>query len=427
VGQRTLLVAGQGHWVWDRDGHCYLDAVASALNSSCGYGHKALVDAATEQMTRLPHVDLSVATHAPAELFAARLAELLPGDLDRVLFLNSGSEAAEAALRMALGYWRNVGEPRTRVVTFARGYHGSTALALHLSGLPAMGTAFAPPFPVTRVELPFPPAQAHAPGAAEALLDSFARAIGGSADVAAVVVEPLLNVGGGVVLPPGFLHGLRELCHRTGALLVADEVFCGFGRTGRSFGFDHDRITPDIVLLSKGITSGYVPLAATVARRHVHDSFAADPVLGGLRYGHTTSGHAVACAVGLATLDVIENQELVSNADRMGTFLLQLLKPLARYPSVLDVRGLGLVAVVEMATADQARRVVDRAREFRLLLRCQQNAVMAVPPLTIDRSGIEELADRCTRAVDSLGLGPVEWGPVELGPVGLGHQRGERS
>lgn len=390
--------SGSGTWVYDHDGHSYLDAVSAALNSSLGYGEDELVAAATRQMRSLHHYDLSECSHVPAEMLAARLAELLPGDLDRVLFVNSGSEAAEAALRVALDHWRNAGSPRRQVVTFARSYHGSTALAQHLSGLPVTDTGFAPLFPVSRVDWP---AGASSAGDAEELLARFAAVV--DETTAAVVVEPLLNVGGGVLLPRGFLRGLRALCDRTGALLVLDEVFTGFGRTGRCFGFEHDGVVPDLVMLSKGISAGYAPLAAVAARGWLHDSFAADPFLGGLRYGHTTGGHAVACAVALRVLDLLVERDLMGNAKRMGTLLLERMLPALAVPPVADVRGLGLVVVMELPTDDLARRLLLAAREEGLLLKCQQNAVMAVPPLNITAEETKELAARWLRAVHALG------------------------
>jgi adenosylmethionine-8-amino-7-oxononanoate aminotransferase/4-aminobutyrate--pyruvate transaminase len=388
---------GKGCWVWDTDGNRYIDAVAAALNSTCGHSEEALISAAVEQLRLFPHYDLSEASHRPAEQLAARLAGLLPDDLNRVLFVNSGSEAAEAAVRIAADHWKNVGAPRTHVVTFARGYHGSTALAQHLSGLGMTETGFDAPFPISRVE--WPPPIGEGEGSA-ALLERFAAVVDDR--TAAVIVEPLLNVGGGVLLPEGFLCGLREVCNRTGSLLIVDEVFTGFGRTGRMFGFEHDGITPDVVMLSKGISSGYMPLGAVVARTGIHRSFANDPFIGGLRYGHTTGGHAVACAVGLRTLDLIEERGLVGNTAAMGAELLDSVKPLAAAPPVVDVRGLGLVVVMELSTAEDARRLLILARQRGLLLKCQQNAVMAVAPLVIGSADVEELSRRWAAAVDAL-------------------------
>ncbi|MFI1884798.1 aspartate aminotransferase family protein [Streptomyces jumonjinensis] len=395
-----VLVSGSGYRVRDAAGHRYLDAIASAMNSSCGYGHPALVAAAERQMSLLPHFDLSVGTHLPVGLVAERLAALLPRGVARTLFVNSGSEATEAAVAIAHGYWRHRGRPRSRIVTFAAGYHGTTLTAQHLSGLPAHETHAEAPFPVTRVELPVPAGKLRSPGALDALAGAFERAVSDGPPPAAVFVEALLNVGGGVVLPPGFLRAVRGLCDRSGALLMVDEVFCGFGRTGRMFGFDHDGVTPDVVTMSKGLSGGYVPLAAVSATEDVYQSFAADPLLGGLRYGHTTSGHAVACAVALAVLDVIEERKLVAASAALGEKLLNGLLPLRDHPEVVDVRGLGLVATVECRRPEAAAALVAGARERGTLLRRQGSAVMAIPPLIIDQTGIAELVRTTGRALE---------------------------
>jgi adenosylmethionine-8-amino-7-oxononanoate aminotransferase len=216
----------------------------------------------------------------------------------------------------------------------------------------------------------------------------------------AVVVEPFLNVGGGIVLPTGFLPRLRELCDATGTLLVLDEVFTGFGRTGRMFACLHEDVAPDIVVSSKGLASGYVPIAAVTVARHVHDSFTAEPVIGGLLYGHTTAGHALGCAAGLATLDVIEREGLLDRASVLGTLLRERLGPLvAAAPEVTDVRGLGLVAVVDTVSQRAATDIRARARARGLLIRQQGQAVLAVPPLIVDERGIGEIAERLAAAV----------------------------
>ncbi|MBV9139939.1 MAG: aspartate aminotransferase family protein [Pseudonocardiales bacterium] len=172
-----MLVAGIGCHVRDADGREYLDAMASAMNSSCGYAHPALIAAAERQLSLLPHFDLSVGTHPPVGLVAERISALLPDGLDRTLFVNSGSEATEAAVRIVRGYWRNLGRPRDRIVTFAAGYHGTTLVAQHLSGLPTTATDADAPFQVTRVELPVPPARLRTREACAVLAESFERAV----------------------------------------------------------------------------------------------------------------------------------------------------------------------------------------------------------------------------------------------------------
>ena len=397
------MVAGSGCRVVDRSGKSYIDAISGALNVSCGYGQTSIVDAATRQMLRLPHFDGMTATHAPAAELAARLADLLPGTLSRVLFANSGSEANEAAVRMVMDYWRNVGTPRERFITLQVGYHGSTMITQYLSGLSFVSQPSIAPFPVARVTLPSAASQLRALGAADLLLAEFEKSMdAGEGPAAAVVIEPLPNVGGGVVLPPGFLRGLRELCDSRGTLLVVDEIFTGFGRTGRMFAVDHEDITPDVMTVSKGISSGYVPLSAVAATERIYASYdgAEIPVL---RYGHTTSGHAVACAVALAVLDVIHEHKLVENADQRGNQLLSGLLGLTSTQGVSDVRGLGLCTVVQMDSPDRAAAVKARAKDLGALLRVQDCSVMAIPPLIVDAADVDELVAIMSAAVSGTG------------------------
>ncbi|MEU4488575.1 aminotransferase class III-fold pyridoxal phosphate-dependent enzyme [Streptomyces purpurascens] len=393
------LSHGSGHHVWDIEGRAYLDA--SALNSTCGYAHPDIVRAIAEQAARLHHADLSVASHEPVGLLAERLAGHAPPGLDKTLFVNSGSEGFDAAVMMAVSHWAHLGRPRPRIVTFARGYQGATLLSRSLSALPRNRHLLDTPLPVTRVELPDEPRALRRPGALPALLSAFEEAVGHDPDdlPAAVVVEPFLNVGGAVVLPPGFLRGLRALCDATGALLVLDEVFTAYGRSGRMFACQREDVVPDIIVSSKGLTGGYVPLAAVTVHNRVYDTFAADPVIGGLRYGHTTSGHAVACAAALATLDMLEKLRLPERAEELGACLLRRLASLAGAPGVTDVRGLGLIAVVETDSEGRADRILARARDCGLLLRRIGSAVVAVPPLVIDDEGVAAVADGLAEAV----------------------------
>lgn len=213
-----------------------------------------------------------------------------------------------------------------------------------------------------------------------------------------MVVEPLLNVGGGVVLPAGFLRGLSELCASAGTLLVVDEVFTGYGRTGRMFACQHEGVAPDILVSSKGLAGGYLPITAVTVQQRIHESFGGGG-RGGLRYGHTTSGHAAACATALATLDVIEKEELAERAVPLGARLLRRLEPLAGTGDVADVRGLGLVLALELSCADAAGRLLASARQAGLLLRQQGPVLMAVPPLIIDDRGVDAIGDRLERCL----------------------------
>jgi adenosylmethionine-8-amino-7-oxononanoate aminotransferase len=388
------LSHGLGHRVWDIDGREYIDA--SSLNSTCGYARPEVVRALADQASRLHHFDMSMASHAPAGLLAERLASYLPPGLSKTLFVNSGSEGFEAAALIATGYWSHIGQQRSRLVTFARGYQGATVLARSLSTLPRNEHLLRRPTSVSLVELPCEPAQLRRPESAPALLAAFERALAQDPEdrPAAVVVEPFLNVGGGVVLPPGFLSGLRQLCDRYDTLLVLDEVFTAYGRAGRMFACRREDVTPDILVSSKGLSGGYVPIAAVTVHDRVYRTFDRDPVIGGLRYGHTTSGHALGCAAALAVLDVVEREHLVERAEYLGGVLRDRLAEFAGADGVEDVRGLGLIGVVETSSPERAADVVAKARARGLLLRPAGTSFMVVPPLTVDEGVIGTIVDR---------------------------------
>jgi adenosylmethionine-8-amino-7-oxononanoate aminotransferase len=391
------LSHGDGYRVWDIDGREYLDA--SGLNAVCGYRHPDILAAMNRQAGKLHHVDISVASNEPVGLLAERLASYLPAGLTKTLFVNSGSEGFDAAILIAASYWHYLGQSRNRVVAFARGYHGSTVASRTLSGLPPTGHWLSDPVTVTHVELPTDTRQIRQPESLAALKAAFAAAIGAGDPPLAVVVEPLLNVGGGVVLPPGFLRAVRELCDEAGTLLIVDEVFTAYGRTGRMFACDRDQVAPDILVSSKGLSSGYLTIGAVTVDERVHAAFALDPLIGGLRYGHTTSGHPIACAVGLATLDVIEKEQLVSRAEDLGGELLSRLSPLCGQGDVIDVRGQGLVFVMETTSMEAAGQLLGRIQGNGVLMRQQGPVIMAVPPLIIDDEGTAAIADRIERAV----------------------------
>jgi adenosylmethionine-8-amino-7-oxononanoate aminotransferase len=397
------VVESEGVRVRDADGKWYLDAISGVLNASCGHNNSRLINAAAEQMRTLVHYDPMLASHDPAEALATRLAETLPGQLNETLLLNSGSEAVEAAMKMALQYWQNIGQPRERVISFTVGYHGSTALAQSLSGLPFTASEWNAPFPITHVDMPLPASELRSAAGLALLIARFDEALKSGPPAAAVIVEPLIGLGGCVVLPRGFLKALRSLCDEHGTLLVADEIFTGFGRTGEMFAFEHEDIEPDIVVMSKGISGGYVPLAAVTSTTAIKQSFVDEPIAQGLRYGHTTGGHAVAAAVALTVLDLMDEDALPKNAAVQGARILESLAPLVQTtPSVIDVRGSGLVIAIEADTEVAAAAIADKARSDGVLVRHERGIVRIAPPLIIGDDESTFLADVLVSAAESL-------------------------
>lgn len=386
------LSSAEGYIVKDINGNKYIDC--ASLNLTCGYNNDYVINAIHNQLRKFHGTDISLASNEVVGILAERIAKLLPEKLTKTLFVNSGSEGIEAAVFIAASYWKQINKPKTRIIAFQDGYHGSTFLSRNVGKLPrVVGHPLGEQFSLTHVTLPTSSKELYQEKYLEPLLQAFKEAI--TADIhnpaAAVVVEPFLNVGGGILLPHGFLNGLRKLCDETQTLLILDEVFTGYGRTGKMFAFEHERISPDILVSSKGLASGYMPIAAVTTTEEIYDSFTKDTMIGGLRYGHTTSGHAAACAGALATLDVIEKNNLSANATMHGRKMFIALSKYRDIGKIVDIRQLGLILAIEMVSFEEASKLRTECQELGLLIRQPGNTLMIVPPMTIDNAGIEKI------------------------------------
>lgn len=389
---KLTLSHGEGYKVWDIDGKEYIDA--SSLNLTCGYSNQEIGSAIHKQLLKLHGTDISLASHEPVGMLAERLAKNLPSELSKNLFVNSGSEGIEAAIFIATCYWNQLNEARSRIVSFSKGYHGSTLLSRSISKLPRVGHSLNCPLSITYVDLPNSPKELRQTKSLENLLDCFEKAIKKQDNdpPIAVIVEPFLNVGGGIILPQGFLTELRKLCDETNTLLILDEVFTGYGRSGKMFAFQHEQMMPDILVSSKGLASGYMPITAVTVQEKIYNTFDKDPMLGGLRYGHTTSGHAVSCVAALATLDILERDNLPEKAQIHGKILADQFSKYIDNKNIIDVRGFGLIIAFEMNSADSASKLKGLAENMGLLLRQAGETIMVVPPLTIDLDGIKKIS-----------------------------------
>jgi adenosylmethionine-8-amino-7-oxononanoate aminotransferase len=394
-----------------------LDLRAGTLNAAVGYGHPQVVEAITDQATKLMTWDLGEATTIPAARLAARIAELAPGDLARTLFCNSGSEAVEAAVKIARGWHALSGRSeRTWVLSLRDGYHGSTAAGIAATGSPFRRTNAGPlPSGYAQIATPRCPecgaGVAHwacqVPGAEE-LESAIERH--GPERVAAFLVEPVLGVGGVIVPPKGYLRAVREVCTRHGVLLIADEVVTGFGRTGCWFGCDHEGVVPDILVTAKHLAGAYAPLAAVTVPDAIFTTFAQDPFLGGLRHGHTTGGHAVACAAALAVLDVITSGRLVEHCAAVGQRLAAKLEDARGIAGVRDVRGRGLLLGVEFESVELAGAVAAVAQDAGVLVRSFGTVLTIAPPLVITADeaerGVQTVLDACASVAAGHGVRP---------------------
>jgi adenosylmethionine-8-amino-7-oxononanoate aminotransferase len=369
-----VIVRGEGPYVYDQRGKRYLDGLAGLFVSQIGHGRTEVAEAGARQASQLAYFPLWSYAHPQAVALADRLAALAPGDLNRVFFTTSGSEAVESAWKLAKQYFRAVGEPsRYKVLSRSIAYHGTSLGALAITGLAGLKEPFEP-LPAGGVRIPntnfyrapeFVASDITAFGVWAA--DEIERAIlrEGPESVAAVVLEPCQNSGGCFPPPPGYFPRVREICDRYGVLMVSDEVICAFGRLGHYFGSQRYGYQPDIITFAKGVTSGYAPLGGMLVADRLMEPFAAGSSM--FLHGVTFAGHPVSCAVAMANLDVFEKEDLLGNVRaREGAFR-STLEKLADLPIVGDVRGDGYFYGIELVKDKATRLTFDDDESERLL------------------------------------------------------------
>jgi adenosylmethionine-8-amino-7-oxononanoate aminotransferase len=420
------IVRGRGIHVWDADGRRYVDGLSGLWNVSVGHGRLEIARAIARQARTLAFAPTLLGfTTEPAVRLAARIAKRLPPGLDRVVFTSGGSEANESVIRYVRAYNRLRGKPdKIGMVTLTNAYHGSSTGAAGLTGLATFHRLYEPLLPeVHRIARPHcyrcELALEH-PACALACADELERVVAreGADRIGAVLVEPIQGVGGVVVPPPGWLERLRAICDRHDLLLVVDEVITGFGRTGTWFGFQHWDAVPDMLVFAKGVTSGYQPLGGVVLHERVWRVFLDAGPDFALHHGFTYSGHPVACAAGLANLDILERERLIEAVRRNAPHFRAALELLAASPIVGDVRAIGLMAAVEIVADRTTRRsfaseerIPWRIREAALgrglICRASAEALMLCPPLVTTREQLEEIVGIVAEAIADVtrGLG----------------------
>ncbi len=369
-----VIVRGEGQYVYDQNGKRYLDGLAGLFVSQIGHGRTEVAEAAARQASQLAYFPLWSYAHPQAIELAERLSAMSPGDLNRVFFTSSGSEAVESAWKLAKQYFKAIGQPsRYKVLSRAIAYHGTSLGALAITGLPGIKEPFEP-LPAGGVRVP----NTNFYRAPEFLADDLAafgvwaadeieRAIEreGAESVAAVVLEPLQNSGGCFPPPPGYFQRVREICDRHGVLLVSDEVICAFGRLGHYFGSDRYGYQPDIITFAKGVTSGYAPLGGMLVADRLMEPFSAGQA--SFLHGITFAGHPVSCAVAMANLDVFEKEDLLGNVRSNEAAFRATLEKLNDLPIVGDVRGDGYFYGIELVKDKATRETFDDAESERLL------------------------------------------------------------
>ena len=390
VAERT-----EGSRIVLADGRVLVDGTSSWWTACHGYNHPHIRRAVEAQLARMPHVMLGGLVHEPALTLARRLAALAPGDLDHVFFSESGSVSVEIAMKIAIQYWLNLGQRRTRFVSFRHGYHGDTFAAMsvcdpdegmhaHFAG--ALAEQLVVSLPVGR----------------DALRDFDAVLARHANELAAVIVEPLVQAAGGMRFHDAeTLAAIADAARRHGLLLILDEIAVGFGRTGTLFACEQAEVVPDLMTLSKSLTGGTLPLAATLARRHVFDAFWSDDASHALMHGPTFTGNPLGCAAANASLDLFETEPRLAQVAHIEEALRDGLEPCRSLPGVRDVRVKGAIGVVELERAPGAagldalrRRFVDEG----VWVRPFGDVVYLMPPFVIADDELERLV-RAVRAV----------------------------
>ena len=408
-----LLAKSSGMYYWTDDGRQILDGVAGLWCVNAGHTRPKIVQAIQAQAGELDYAPPFQMAHPKAFELADRVARLTPAGLDKVFFTNSGSESVETALKMAIAYHRVRGEgQRTRLIGRERGYHGVNFGGISVGGMVANRKMFGTLLSgVDHIRHTHDPARnAFSVGQPEHGAE-FANdlenliALHDASTIAAVIVEPVAGSTGVLIPPKGYLNRLREICDKHGILLIFDEVITGFGRTGNPFGSQTFGVTPDMIVMAKGLTNGCVPMGGVAVKTAIHDAFMNGPEhLIEFFHGYTYSSHPLACAAGLATLDTYAEEGLLTRAAQLQGYFAEAVHSLKGEPNVIDIRNIGLVGGIELSPipGSPAKRAFDiflDCYEKGVLIRTTGDTVALSPPLIIEREQIDQLVDTVRGAI----------------------------
>lgn len=405
-----IWVKGSGSIIEDAEGHEYIDGLAGLWNVAVGHGREELAQAAFEQMSTLAYHSAYVGgSNLPAIHLARKLSALAYPQINSFYFTSGGAEASETSFKTARFYWKAVGKPnKVKVISRMRGYHGLTMAAMSATGMPGFWTMFEPRVPnFVQIESPYPyrfnnPDPSVSPGIAAANLLEAKILEEGADTVAAFIAEPVQGAGGVIVPPFDYFPRIREICDQYDVLLISDEVITGFGRTGKWFGLEHYGIEPDIMQFAKAITSGYVPLGGIGISDKIADVMNNVPLSQRWMHAYTYSAHPTCCAVALENLRIMEDENLVDRANLQGAKLIHALAGLRGMEGVGDVRGLGLIAAVEIVAdkntkaaypADRqlSQRMMDALLAKGLYTRVLFDTIAICPPLVVTDTQIDRI------------------------------------
>ncbi len=416
-----VIESAEGNYLVDTDGRRYLDGVSSLWVNVHGHRRREIDQAVRQQLDRVAHTTLLGLASVPSIELARRLVAITPDGLNRVFYSDSGSTAVEVALKIAFQYWRNRGfENKSLFVTLTDAYHGDTIGSVSLGGIDLFHAIFHPLlFNTIRIPTPFPyrypdltPDECR-----DRSLAVFKELAEQRADeIAALVVEPIVQGAAGIIIhPPGFLKGLEKICRDHGILLVCDEVATGFGRTGKMFACEHEDVKPDIMAVAKGLSGGYLPVAATLATDEIHDAFLGQYTqYRTFFHGHSYTGNALACAAALASLDIFEREGVLEAAQgKIRALAEALAEEIQRLPHVGQVRQCGFMVGIELAEDVQnwksyppelrmGAKVTHNVRKYGVILRPLSDVVVIMPPLSVTIDEIRTIVSATARSISEM-------------------------
>jgi adenosylmethionine-8-amino-7-oxononanoate aminotransferase len=395
----VIVERAEGTDLFDASGRRYIDGVSSLWCNVHGHRHPRIDAAVRAQLDLVAHSTMLGLSHRPGIELAERLVEIAPPGLTRVFYSDSGSTATEIALKMAFQYWHQRGERRTRFIALRDAYHGDTIGSVSVGGIDLFHSLYRP--------LLFDTLKAEPGDAAQ--MESLLAEHGG--EVAAVMMEPLVQGAAGMLVhPEGYLRAVRELCDRHGVPLILDEVATGFGRTGTMFACEHEGVAPDLLCVAKGLTGGYMPLAATLATERIYEGFLGEfHELRTFFHGHTYTGNPLACAAAIATLDVFREERTLERLQPKIELLRELLEPVAALPAVREVRRRGFMVGIELEDfpleTRMGHRVTLEARARGAIIRPLGDVVVLMPPLAISEADLTRLVAITAEAIEAATAG----------------------
>ena len=421
--EQLVIARGEGAYVYDSEGKQYLEGMAGLWCTALGYGNEEVVETAAQQMRDLPYSHMfGGKTHPVAIELADKLAAMVPVDNAHVFFGNSGSDANDSLIKLLRYYNNAIGRPaKHKIIARERGYHGVTVAAASLTGLPPMHTHFSLPFEALGILRTGSPHfyRDGLPGESEAEFaqrraDELEALIleQGPDTIAAFIAEPVTGAGGVVVPPAGYYEKIQAVLSKYDILMWDDEVICGFGRTGNDFGATTFGIEPQMMTLAKALSSAYMPISASVVTGDMYEALIAPSAeVGIFGHGYTYSGHPVACAVASKVIDIYQREQLFERAAEVGVYLQSRLREFSDHPLVGEVRGVGMIAALELVANKDSRQPFDGAAVGAYAaLRCQDNGLLVramagnslalCPPLIITPEQVDEIIDKLGRALD---------------------------